>query len=136
MYLVIEQILIFFASFEKGKYGNYSRKCRCFKNIIGISSSFNSCTISLTWISLSNDFKKKAWVANWKRHWSHYIVLNFRTLMGERLSNLGVNDLCLLENQLEQSLRCMREKKVDSSLSLYLLLLIIVPSTIIMMLTF
>ncbi|XBH66268.1 agamous-like MADS-box protein AGL21 [Aegilops tauschii subsp. strangulata] len=59
-----------------------------------------------------------------------------RTLMGERLSNLGVNDLCLLENQLEKSLRCIREKKVDSSLSLYLLLLIIVPSTIIMMLTF
>ncbi|XP_044401171.1 agamous-like MADS-box protein AGL21 [Triticum aestivum] len=34
-----------------------------------------------------------------------------RTLMGERLSNLGVNDLCLLENQLEKSLRCIREKK-------------------------
>ncbi|KAM3271218.1 hypothetical protein ACQJBY_041784 [Aegilops geniculata] len=37
-----------------------------------------------------------------------------RELMGERLSNLGVHGLCLLENQLEKSLRCIREKKEQS----------------------
>ncbi|KAI4984393.1 hypothetical protein ZWY2020_010325 [Hordeum vulgare] len=51
-----------------------------------------------------------------------------RKLMGERLSNLGVNDLCLLENQLENSLRCIREKKVSGSLGLFLLLFIIVST--------
>ncbi|KAM0881054.1 hypothetical protein ACQ4PT_033181 [Festuca glaucescens] len=34
-----------------------------------------------------------------------------RKLMGERLSNLGVKDLCLLEHQLEKSLHRIKEKK-------------------------
>ncbi|VAI82497.1 unnamed protein product [Triticum turgidum subsp. durum] len=38
-----------------------------------------------------------------------------RKLMGERLLNLGVKDLCLMENQLEKSLHRIREKKEQSS---------------------
>nr|XP_040251546.1 MADS-box transcription factor 25-like [Aegilops tauschii subsp. strangulata] len=38
--------------------------------------------------------------------------LNVRKLMGERFSNLGAKDLCLMENQLEKGLHRIREKKV------------------------
>ncbi|KAM0881053.1 hypothetical protein ACQ4PT_033181 [Festuca glaucescens] len=52
-----------------------------------------------------------------------------RKLMGERLSNLGVKDLCLLEHQLEKSLHRIKEKKVAQLLSVDLfLLLTIIPS--------
>jgi hypothetical protein len=49
--------------------------------------------------------------------------------MGERLSNLRVKDLCLLEHQLEKSLHRIKENKVAQLLSVDLfLLLTIIPS--------
>lgn len=39
-------------------------------------------------------------------------MLNLRQVMGTEVSNMGVEDLQKLENQLETSLQCIRLKKV------------------------
>ncbi|CAM0948513.1 unnamed protein product [Alopecurus aequalis] len=45
------------------------------------------------------------------RHEMQMLQEHHRKLMGERLTNLGVKDLLLLENQLEKSLHLVRQKK-------------------------
>ena len=58
--------------------------------------------------------------------------------MGESLSNLGVNDLFLLENQLEKSLQRIREMKVAQLLgrSVPALNNCTIPTIIVMLINF
>ncbi|XP_040251548.1 MADS-box transcription factor 25-like [Aegilops tauschii subsp. strangulata] len=51
----------------------------------------------------------------------HHRYKSLEANMGERLSNLAVTNICLMENQLEKSLHRIREKKV-AELALFVLI--------------